>query len=158
MTIDIGQSAPDFELPDNNRNPVRLSSFRGQAPVLLVFYPMTFTPVCHGELCAIDERIDAFADKGVQVLAISCDAGPSQARWAQEQGVSYPLLSDFWPHGEVTKSYGVFNDALGVANRATFLISSDGVVVDRFESPDLGTARAIERYDEALAQMVGEPA
>jgi mycoredoxin-dependent peroxiredoxin len=152
MAIEIGQLAPDFELPDQNRQMVRLSGFRG-TPVLLVFYPFTFTPICHGELCSLDGRSAVFTDQGVQVLAVSCDAGPSQARWAQEQDVSFPLLSDFWPHGAVAQAYGVFNDAIGVANRATFLIDAGGIVADRFESADLGTARDDGRYDEALGKL-----
>jgi mycoredoxin-dependent peroxiredoxin len=156
VSIDIGQSAPDFELPDQNRSPVRLSDFRGRSSVLLVFYPMTFTPICHGELCAIGERLDTFAGRDVEVLAISCDAGPSQARWAQEQQADFTLLSDFWPHGEVSRAYGVLNEDLGVPNRATFLIDINGVVVDRFESPGIGTAREIERYDKALDQLASD--
>jgi mycoredoxin-dependent peroxiredoxin len=152
MAIEIGQPAPDFELPDQNRELVRLSGFRGRA-VLLVFYPFTFTPICHGELCSLDGRAGHLTERGVQVLAVSCDAGPSQARWAQEQDVSFPLLSDFWPHGEVAKTYGVFNEIVGVANRATFLIDADGVVVDAFASPDLDTPREDERYHEALGRV-----
>jgi mycoredoxin-dependent peroxiredoxin len=155
MPISIGQVAPDFELPDQNRTPVRLSDFRGASPVLVVFYPFTFTPICHGELCSLDGRSGDFSERGVQVLAISCDAGPSQGRWAQEQQVAFPLLSDFWPHGAVAQSYGVFNDVVGVANRATFLIDINGVVVDAFESPGLDTAREDERYDKALGQLAG---
>ncbi|HEX7444377.1 MAG TPA: redoxin domain-containing protein, partial [Acidimicrobiales bacterium] len=87
------------------------------------------------------------------VLAISCDSRHSQRIWAEEQGFTFPVLSDFWPHGAVAKDYGVFNEALGCANRATFVINTEGVVVDAFETPDLGTAREASRYTEALAKL-----
>ena len=89
----------------------------------------------------------------MQVLACSCDTRFAQAQWAEQQGYQFPVLSDFWPHGEVAKAYGVFNDALGCANRATFLIGKDGTVVDAFDTPDLGTAREKSRYGEALAKL-----
>jgi mycoredoxin-dependent peroxiredoxin len=84
---------------------------------------------------------------------VSRDSRHAQRVWAEQEGYGFPLLSDFWPHGEVAKAYGVFNEALGCANRATFLIGTDGTVVDTFASDDLGTARPKERYEEALARL-----
>ena len=77
----------------------------------------------------------------------------AQKKWAEEQGLNFPLLSDFWPHGEVAKQYGVFNDALGCANRATFVIGKDGIVSSAFESGGLGTPRSKSEYEEALAKL-----
>ena len=153
MAIEIGQTAPDFSLKDQDGNVVSLADFAGKQAVALVFYPFTFTGVCEGELCAIRDDHAEFEAAGVQVLACSCDTRFAQAQWATQQGYQFPVLSDFWPHGEVAKAYGVFNDALGCANRATFLINADGVVVDTFESPDLGTARDKSRYAEALEKL-----
>ena len=152
MSVEIGQDAPEFELPATSGDKVALSQFKGQ-PVALVFYPFTFTGVCEGELCQIRDNFGPFEQAGVQVLAISCDSKHAQKRWADEQGWNFPVLSDFWPHGEVARAYGVFNEALGCANRATVLIDGDGKVVDRFESENLGTARSADRYDEALAKL-----
>lgn len=153
MAIEVGQEAPDFELKDPAGEVVKLSSFRGEKAVALVFYPFTFTGVCEGELCSLRDDYSAFEDAGVQVLAVSCDSRFAQKLWAEQQGYQFPVLSDFWPHGEVARAYGVFNEALGCANRATFLIDADGVVVDHFASADLGTARPAERYQEALAKL-----
>ena len=153
MAIEIGIAAPDFSLKDQDGNVVSLSDFAGTKAVALVFYPFTFTGVCEGELCAIRDDYAEFEAAGVQVLACSCDTRFAQAQWAEQQGYQFPVLSDFWPHGEVAKAYGVFNDALGCANRATFLIGADGVVVDTFASPDLGTARGRDRYTEALGKL-----
>ena len=153
MTIEVGQEAPDFELPDQTRTKVKLSSFRGDKNVVLVFYPFTFTGVCTGELCEIRDDIGAYERSGAQVLAVSCDTPFAQAKFAGEQGYTFPVLSDFWPHGAVAKAYGVFNDQNGAATRATFVIDKQGKVVATFASPDLGTPRAKALYDEALAQL-----
>jgi peroxiredoxin len=153
MAIEIGDEAPDFTLKDQSGNEVTLSSFRGDKAVAIVFYPFTFTGVCEGELCQLRDDFSTFEDAGVQVLAISCDSRFAQQQWAEKMGYQFPVLSDFWPHGEVSKAYGVFNDAIGAANRGTFVVGKDGKVVDTFASPDLGTARPAERYEEALTKI-----
>ena len=153
MTAQIGDDAPDFTLKSTAGDPVTLSSFEGQKPVVLVFYPFTFTGVCEGELCAIRDDFSPFDAAGAQVLAISCDTAPSQKVWAEQQGWTFPVLSDFWPHGEVAKSYGAFNDALGCANRVTIVIDANGKIADRFDTPDLKTARTKERYEEAMSKL-----
>lgn len=153
MSVEIGQSAPDFTLPDQDGNPVTLSDFRGERAVALVFYPFTFSGVCTSELCQLRDDYSDFEAKGVQVLAVSCNTKHAQKKWADEMGYTFPVLSDFWPHGEVAQAYGVFNDKVGVAMRATFLIDKDGVIVDTFASPDIPTPREQSRYEEALAKL-----
>jgi peroxiredoxin len=153
MPAQVGQEAPDFELPSSTGDPVKLSSFRGAKNVALVFYPFTFTGVCQGELCALRDDFSRYESADVQVLAISCDTRHAQARWAQEQGYQFPVLSDFWPHGAVAQAYGVFNDQLGCAIRSTFLIDKSGTIVDTFATDSLGQAREQSRYEEALAKL-----
>ena len=153
MTIEIGQEAPDFELPSGGGDPVRLSSFRGTSAVAVVFYPFTFTGVCEGELCQLRDDLGDFEAAGVQVLAISCDSRHSQRVWAEQQGFGFPVLSDFWPHGATAQAYGVFDDALGCAVRTTFLVDRDGVVVDTFGTDGLGTPREASRYAEAVGRL-----
>ena len=153
MPIDVGDDAPDFTLKDQDGNDVRLSSFRDRSNVVLVFYPFTFTGVCEGELCSLRDDLKDYESASAQVLAISCDSRHTQRIWAEQQGFNFPVLSDFWPHGAVARSYGVFNEQLGCANRATFVIDKHGKIVDRFESPDLGTPRDRAAYDAALAKL-----
>ena len=153
MSAEIGQEAPDFELRGSTGETVKLSSFRGEKAVALVFYPFTFTGVCQGELCELRDDFARYESAGVQVLAISCDTAPAQKKWAEEQGYQFPVLADFWPHGAVSQAYGVFNDKLGCAMRGTFLIDKNGVIVDKFETDAIGTAREKARYDEALAKL-----
>ena len=153
MSIAAGQPAPAFTLKDQDGNEVSLSDFAGEKAVALVFYPFTFTGICEGELCRLRDDIALYDQACVQVLAVSCDSKNSQKVWRDQQGYTFPLLSDFWPHGAAAQAYGVFNEAVGCANRATFLIGKDGVVVDAFATDSLGTAREAERYAEALAKL-----
>ena len=153
MPVEIGQEAPDFTLKDQDGNEVTLSSFRGDQSVVIVFYPFTFTGVCQGEMCEIRDDPSMFDDAGVAVMAISCDTRHAQAQWAEQQGYTFPILSDFWPHGAVAKAYGVFNEQLGCANRGTFVIDRDGVIAAKFESAGLASPRAREDYQEALAKV-----
>ena len=153
MTIDIGQPAPDFSLRDQSGETVSLSDFRGQKAVALVFYPFTFTGVCEGELCQLRDDVAQYESADVQVIAVSCDTQPAQKVWAAEKGWTFPVLSDFWPHGAVAQAYGVFNDDRGCANRGTFLIDKQGTVVDVFVTDGLGVAREKSRYDEAVAKL-----
>lgn len=152
MTVEAGQQAPDFELKDGARNTVRLSDFRGR-PVVLVFYPFTFTSVCGGELCELRDDLKTFETAQAQVLAISCDTPFAQAKWAEDQGFGFPLLSDFWPHGEAARAYGVFNEDAGCANRATFVIDAEGVVKATFASSGLGSPRQRAQYEDALKKV-----
>lgn len=155
MTIAVGTEAPDFELPSSSGGKLRLSSFRGEKPVVLVFYPFTFTGVCHGELCELRDDLSSFETAGVQVLAMSCDSVHSQRKWAEEEGFGFPVLSDFWPHGATAKAFGVFNEALGCADRHTFVIDAQGMVVATFASADLKTPREKKEYEQALATLAG---
>ena len=153
MAVTTGDEAPDFTLKDTEGGDVQLSSFRGERAVALVFYPFTFTGVCEGELCELRDDVAEFEAAGVQVLAVSCDTRFAQKQWADAKGWTFPVLSDFWPHGETARAYGVFNEDLGCAIRATFLIDRDGTVADTFSTDSLGTAREKARYAEALATL-----
>lgn len=151
MAVEVGQPAPDFTLKDQHGVPVRLSELRGKK-IVLVFYPLSFSPVCHGELAAIR---DGFADSvppDVQVLAVSVDSMFSQRAWADQEGFSFPLLSDFWPHGEVARAYGVLDEDRGLALRGTFIIDGDGVVRWSVVNP-IGSARDLDEYRRALAEL-----
>jgi peroxiredoxin (alkyl hydroperoxide reductase subunit C) len=152
MAVEVGSEAPDFTLNDYNREKVALSSFRGDKNVLLVFYPFAFSGICTGELCQVRDDVADFQNDKVQVLGVSVDTAFSLKAWAQQEGYQFPLLSDFWPHGEVAKAYGVFNEAAGMSNRGTFLIDTEGVV--RFaEVNQPGEARDQAAWKKAIASL-----
>ncbi|MBE1497472.1 peroxiredoxin [Amycolatopsis lexingtonensis] len=152
MAVEVGSEAPDFTLNDYNKQPVQLSSFRGDKPVLVVFYPFAFSGICTGELCQLRDEFADYDGKGVQVLGISVDTPFSLKAWAEKEGYQFPLLSDFWPHGEVAKAYGVFNEQAGLAVRGTFLIDTSGVV--RFAEVNApGEARDQQGWKKAVAEL-----
>ena len=126
--IAVGDEAPNFTLKDQNNEEVELASFRGKKAVLIVFYPLAFTGICTGELQALRDNIDTYQNDDVQVLTISVDSAYSHKIFSEREGFQYPLLADFWPHGEVAQRYGVFLEPAGIANRGTFLVDKDGIV------------------------------
>lgn len=152
MAIEIGDEAPDFELPDQHNTAVRLSSFRGAKNVVLVFYPFAFTSVCTGELRAIRDELPTFENDDVQVLSVSVDSVMAHRVFADAEGLPYPMLSDFWPHGEVARAYGVFDDERGAAVRGTFILDRQGIVRWKVVNaiPD---ARDLAEYEKALAAI-----
>lgn len=130
MAIEAGTAAPDFELKDNHGRAVRLSDFRGAdgRNVVLVFYPFAFTGVCTGELRALAAELSSLVNDDTQLLAVSNDSIHTLRVFAEQEGLEYPLLSDFWPHGEASRAYGVFDEDKGCAVRGTFVIDKEGVV------------------------------
>lgn len=151
MTLEIGAAAPDFTLKNQHGEDVSLSGLRGR-PVAIVFYPFAFSGICTGELCEIRDHLDAFSGGDVEVLAVSCDHMFSQRAFADAEGYTFSLLSDFWPHGEVSRAYGIFNDDAGAPERGTYLVDAEGVLRWKVEHP-IGQARDFEAYRTALAQL-----
>ena len=152
MPLTIGQEAPNFTLKDQFGEEVTLSDFRGKKNVVLVFYPMAFTGICTGELCDIRDRSGDFGTDDVQVLGISTDTPASLKVFAEQEGLKYPLLSDFWPHGEVAKAYDSFFEPRGFALRGTFIIDKEGVLRWQVVNQP-GDARNSDDYKAALAEL-----
>lgn len=151
MTIAVGEQAPDFVLRDQAKQEQRLSDYRGRNVVLL-FYPFAFSGICTPELCEVRDKRAALVNDDTQVLAVSIDSVPVLKAFAAAEGIEHPLLSDFWPHGAVAKSYGVFVEEIGVANRATFVIDREGIV--RWSVlTSIGEARNADDYIKALADL-----
>lgn len=152
MTILIGDPAPDFTLSNQDGVPITLSSFKGHKAVVVVFYPMSFTGICTGELCELRDNLAIFQGDNYELLAISCDSKFVQKKFALENNYQFNVLSDFWPHGAVAKEYGVFLDDLGFADRATFVIDKDGRLAAKFKTAP-GQARNFEDYRRAIATI-----
>jgi peroxiredoxin len=133
--LSIGGPAPDFTLRDQFGQDVTLSSFVGSKAVLLVFYPYAFSNVCTGEMSQIRSRLDEFMTFGTEVLAISCDPMHSLRAFADDDGLNFPLLSDFWPHGAVTRAYDVFDEAKGHPRRSSYVVDRAGMVAWSVHNP-----------------------
>ena len=150
--ISVGELAPDFDLKDQHGAKLKLSSFKGEKNVVVLFIPFSFTGTCTGELCAIRDDLAAFQNDDVQVIAISCDSPFTQKIFAEQEGYKFPVLSDFWPHGAVAQAYGIFNADLGCALRGTFVIDKQGVI--RWSVVNgLGYARNNGDYKSAIAAL-----
>jgi peroxiredoxin len=151
MTLSVGDAAPEFSLPDQDRQVVELAALRG-APVLLVFYPFAFSGICTGELCQLRDELSTYTDAGVRVLAISTDPVFSLKAFREKEGFEFPLLSDFWPHGAVAQAYGVFNEKAGMALRGTFLVDGEGRIAFA-EVNQPGDARVQAGWKDAVGQL-----
>jgi len=152
MSLLIGDLAPDFSLPNQFGEDIKLSQFRGVKPVVLVFYPLSFSGICTGELCEIRDNFARFESNDVELLAISVDSKYVQKVFAEHEGYKFSVLADFWPHGQIAKDYGVFLEEHGISNRATFVIDKEGVLVAKFVTAP-GQARSLDEYDRALATL-----
>jgi len=150
--LSAGTLAPDFALRDQNQQQITLTSYRGAKNVLLVFFPLAFTGICQGELDRLRDHLPDFENDDRAVLAISVGPPPTHKIWALESGFTFPVLSDFWPHGKVSQAYGVFNDDAGYSNRGTFVVDRSGVI--RFaEMKQPGEARDQRLWTDALAVL-----
>ena len=152
MTLDIGRPAPDFTLTDQHGQQVTLSSMHGAKSVVVLFYPFAFSGICTGELGAIRDDMQTFHNDDVELLALSCDHMFSLRAYADRDGLDFPLLSDFWPHGEVSRSYEVFDEQAGAATRGTFLVDRDGLLRWRVVNP-IGVARDLDDLRRALTDL-----
>ncbi len=123
--VTVGQQAPDFKLRDENNQEVSLSSLRG-APVVLVFYPADFSPICTNELCGIRDDFSAFEAKGAKVFGISRDTPWAHKAFREKEGLKHSLLADM--KGEVARRYGCWNEELGIAERLTVVVDAEGIV------------------------------
>ena len=151
MTLSVGDAAPEFSLPDQDRQVVSLAELRG-APVLVVFYPFAFSGTCTGELCQLRDELAVYTDAGVRVVAVSTDPTFTLKAFRDKEGFGFPLLSDFWPHGATAQAYGVFNDKAGMAVRGTFLVDAEGTIAfAEVNAP--GDARAQSGWKDAVGQL-----
>ena len=127
MELKPGDTAPDFELRSHRGTTVKLSDFRGRKNVVVAFHPLAFTPVCANQMREYERDRAKFDQTDTVVLGISIDAQPAKQAWATSLGsMSFDLLSDFYPHGEVARRYGVFRENDGISERAIFIVDKDG--------------------------------
>jgi peroxiredoxin len=153
--LTAGEAAPDFELRSHKGGTVKLSDFRGKKNVVLAFHPLAFTPVCANQMRGYESELSQFERDEAVVLGVSIDAQPAKAAWAKTlEPISYDLLSDFHPHGDVAKRYGVFREKEGFSERAIFIIDKDGRIVwsKVYAIPDLPNNQEVLEQLEALAK------
>ena len=152
-----GTPAPDFELRDPSGNAVRLRDLRGR-PVVIVFYPLDWSPGCSQQLELYQMEIDEFARRDAELLAISVDSLYSHGAWAAVRGLTFPLLADFHPKGAVARDYSVWREQDGFSERALYVLDADGVIRYSHVTPYLHHVpdiyELLEAVDEAAAARV----
>lgn len=155
MSIQIGQAAPDFTLFDTEKNPVQLSSFKGQK-VLLLFFPQSFTGVCTKELCSVRDNIALYNGADAKVFGISVDSVFTLGKFKEEQNLNFPLLSDF--NKVVSEKYGsIYHDWIldmkGVSKRSAFVIDREGNVQYAEVLDNAGEVPNFEKINALLTEL-----
>ena len=150
--IEVGERAPDFSLPDQEREWVSLADFRGRK-VLLAFYPADFSSVCSDQLAIYQEVLGEIEKEGVQLLGISVDSNETHKAFREKLGLEIPLLADFHPKGEISRSYGAYVEDYGVANRSLVLIDEEGIVRWVHESPSITEIPGANLIFDALERL-----
>lgn len=146
-----GSPGPEFELSDTDGRALSLAQLRG-APVLLVFLPAAFTPVCSAELGALAAIHGEVSGSGASLVAVACDSMFTLRMWCEQEKVSIPMVSDFWPHGAVSRAYGAFDGERGIATRTSYVLDGGGTVRWSTRSP-AGVARDFGEHLAAVRAL-----
>jgi peroxiredoxin len=153
----IGTTAPDFSLRDANNEAVSPRDFRG-SPLVLVFYPLDWSPTCSDQLSLYQSEREEFDRYGARVLGISVDSIYSHGAWAAIRGIEFPLLADFEPKGEVARQYSAYREGDGFSERALYVLDADGTIRYAHVSPRLDHIPDIYELYRALAELTGRTA
>jgi peroxiredoxin len=152
VAIALGQLAPDFVLKDQNQQEVKLSDFRGKKNVVLVFYPLDWSPVCTKEHASFANDLKRFEQLDAQVLGLSVDSVWSHKAFAEKMNIGYPLLADFHPRGAVASKYGIYLEERGITGRAIAVINRAGQVA-WFKQYDIPQVPDLKEVQEALSRV-----
>jgi mycoredoxin-dependent peroxiredoxin len=152
MTPTIGAPAPEFSLKDQNQQEVKLSDFRGKKRVVIVFYPLDWSPVCTKEHACFVSDAKQFEQLDAQVLGLSVDSAWSHKAYAEKMNIQYPLLADFHPRGAVAAKYGVYLEDKGITGRAVSIIDREGNLAWH-KSYDIPVVPDVKEVAQALASL-----
>jgi peroxiredoxin len=152
MAISVGAAAPDFVLKDQSQKEVKLSDFKGKKNVVLIFYPLDWSPTCTKEHACFVDDMKRFEQLDAQVLGISVDSVWSHKAWAEKMGIHYPLLADFHPRGAAAEKFGVYLADKGITGRAIAIVDRNGKIA-WFKNYDIPVVPDLKEVSEALAQV-----
>lgn len=150
MPIAVGQPAPDFALKDQDQKEIKLSEFAGKRNVVLIFYPLDFSPICTNEHACFVNDLKRFETLDAQVLGLSVDSVWTHKAFAKKMGIRYPLLADFHPKGAVAEKFGVYLPERGITGRAIAVINKAGKVA-WFKNYDFPVVPDVNEIEQALA-------
>jgi len=152
MAISVGSAAPDFALKDQNQKEVKLSDFRGKKNVVVVFYPLDWSPVCTNEHVCFVNEMKRFGELDAEVLGVSVDSVWSHKAFAEKMGIHYSLLADFQPRGAVGEKFGVYLPEKGITGRAIAIVDRAGKIA-WFKNYDIPVVPDLKEVSEALAAV-----
>lgn len=152
MPLTVGAKAPDFTLVSQDREKVSLDDLKGKRS-MIVFMPYPHTRTCEAETCEIRDNWSSFHDLEANVVLITTHAVPTNRDWAEDNNFRFPILSDYWPHGEVARAYDTFDETFGYAKRSTYILDANGVIRDVIATDALGEARPFDAYLPALQSI-----
>jgi mycoredoxin-dependent peroxiredoxin len=152
MSIAVGQTAPDFALKDQHQKEVRLSDFKGKSNVVLVFYPLDWSPVCTNEHACFVNDMKQFATLDAEVLGVSVDSVWSHKAFAEKMGITYSLLADFQPKGAMAERYGVYLSDKGISGRAIIIVNKEGKIA-WMKNYDIPVVPDVKEVAAALLQV-----
>lgn len=152
MALSVGTAAPDFSLKDQNQKDVKLSDYRGKKNVVIVFYPLDWSPICTNEHVCLVNDMNQFDKLDAQVLGLSVDSVWSHKAFAEKMGITYPLLADFHPKGAVADKYGMYLADKGITGRAIAIINKAGKIA-WFKNYDIPVMPDMKEVGQALAAV-----
>ena len=152
MALAVGATAPDFTLKDQGQKDVKLSDFQGKKNVVIVFYPLDWSPICTNEHACFVNDLKSFEKMDAQVLGLSVDSVWSHKAFADKMGIHYPLLADFHPRGAVADKFGVYLADKGITGRAIAIVDRGGKVA-WFKNYDIPTVPDMKEVADALAKV-----
>src|SRR4029077_16817322 len=152
MAIAVGTPAPEFTLKDQSQKEVKLSDYKGKKNVVIVFYPLDWSPVCTNEHVCVVNGMKQFEELDAQVLGLSVDSAWSHKAFAEKMGIHYPLLADFQPRGAVASKFGVYLEEKGITGRAIAIVDRGGKIA-WFKQYDIPTVPDMKEVAEALAKV-----
>src|SRR5216684_2872573 len=152
MALAVGQKAPDFTLQDQNKKEVKLSDFAGKKNVVLVFYPLDWSPTCTNEHACFVGGMKDFATLNAEVLGVSVDSVWSHKAYAEKMGIAYSLLADFHPKGAMSEKYGVYLADRGITGRAIAIVNKQGKIA-WFKNYDIPVVPDVKEVASALSQV-----
>ena len=147
--IAIGDKIPDFELTNIDREKMKSEDFLGEK-TMFVFMPFPFSGVCTPEVCDLRDNKELLDKASMNTVIITISGVATNITWASQYNIEFPILSDFWPHGEVAQMFGCFNEKVGTAMRYSYITNEDNIVTDIGKSDELPVGRDMEQYKESL--------
>ena len=150
MSLQVGETIPEFKLYNHDKESYEDKDFLGKK-TMFVFLPFPFSSVCDKEICELRDYQDSFIKKETKTVLITVGASPTNRAWSEQYDIQFPILSDFWPHGEVAKKFGCFHDGSGISLRYTYITNEKNVITEIIKSDEIGVERDFSEYSESFS-------